>query len=258
MAIRFGNALFEPLWRREWIQDVQITIAEELGVETRGDSTTASALRDMVQNHLLQLLCMVTMEPPASLSEDAIRDEKIKILKAPADHAAGGGGEDGARAVPGRGRRRPARAGLPGRARHRAGQPHRDLRRHQGRNRQLALGRRAVLPAHRQAHAGARGRDRDPLPRRAPCDLPAPAGPVAAEPAGDPAAAGGEHPAVLPRQAARRYRDADPDLARPRPRQLLLRAAPAPTSACCWTSSAAAWDCSCGATSRCRPGAGSS
>ena len=82
MAIRFGNALFEPLWRREWIQDVQITIAEELGVETRGDSTTASALRDMVQNHLLQLLCMVTMEPPASLSEDAIRDEKIKILKA--------------------------------------------------------------------------------------------------------------------------------------------------------------------------------
>ena len=83
MAIRFGNALFEPLWRRECIQDVQITIAEELGVETRGDFyDRIGALRDMVQNHLLQLLCMVTMEPPASLSEDAIRDEKIKILKA--------------------------------------------------------------------------------------------------------------------------------------------------------------------------------
>lgn len=83
MAIRFGNALFEPLWRREWIKDVQITIAEQLGVEKRGDFYDGvGALRDMVQNHLLQLLCIVAMEPPSSLSQDAIRDEKLKILKA--------------------------------------------------------------------------------------------------------------------------------------------------------------------------------
>jgi glucose-6-phosphate 1-dehydrogenase len=82
MAIRFGNALFEPLWRREWIDNVQITISEELGVEGRGDFYDhTGALRDMLQNHLLQLLCIVAMEPPASLAEDAIRDEKLKVLK---------------------------------------------------------------------------------------------------------------------------------------------------------------------------------
>lgn len=82
MAIRFGNTLFEPLWRREWIDNVQITIAESLGVEERGEFyDKTGALRDMLQNHLLQLLCIVAMEPPASLSEDAVRDEKLKVLK---------------------------------------------------------------------------------------------------------------------------------------------------------------------------------
>ena len=81
-ALRFGNSLFEPLWRRENIANIQITIAEEIGIEKRGafyDST--GALRDMVQNHALQLLCAVAMEPPINAHADAIRDEKLKVLR---------------------------------------------------------------------------------------------------------------------------------------------------------------------------------
>jgi glucose-6-phosphate 1-dehydrogenase len=82
LALRFGNILFEPLWRREWISDVQITIAEELGVGNRmGYYETAGALRDMMQNHLLQLLCIVAMEPPMAATPDAVRDEKLKVLR---------------------------------------------------------------------------------------------------------------------------------------------------------------------------------
>jgi glucose-6-phosphate 1-dehydrogenase len=83
MALRFGNMLFEPLWRRGRIQHVQITVAEEIGVERRAqfyDQT--GALRDMVQNHLLQLLCIIAMEPPATSDPDAMRDEKVKVLRA--------------------------------------------------------------------------------------------------------------------------------------------------------------------------------
>lgn len=82
LALRFGNVLFEPLWRREWISDVQITIAEELGVGHRmGYYENSGALRDMLQNHLLQLLCIVAMEPPLSVTPDAVRDEKLKVLR---------------------------------------------------------------------------------------------------------------------------------------------------------------------------------
>ena len=81
-AMRFGNALFEPLWRREHIANIQISIAEDLGVESRGSFyENTGALRDMVQNHALQLLCAIGMEPPINSHADAIRDEKLKVLR---------------------------------------------------------------------------------------------------------------------------------------------------------------------------------
>ncbi|MFG5776128.1 glucose-6-phosphate dehydrogenase [Comamonas sp. J-3] len=82
LALRFGNTIFEPLWRRENIASIEISMSEQLGVEKRGEFyDTTGALRDMVQNHALQLLCAIGMEPPISADADAIRNEKLKVLQ---------------------------------------------------------------------------------------------------------------------------------------------------------------------------------
>jgi len=117
MVLRFANSLFEHLWNERYIDHVQITAGEQLGIENRaGYYEGAGALRDMVQNHLLQLLCLIAMEPPTDLSADSIRDEKVKVLRFSApDGRSGRGSKRGPGSVRCRLDQRESGCWLPGR-----------------------------------------------------------------------------------------------------------------------------------------------
>ena len=83
LALRFANSIFQPIWNRTWVDHGQITVAETLGVERRGSFyENAGATRDILQNHVLQVLALALMEPPASFAAEAVRNEKVKLLEA--------------------------------------------------------------------------------------------------------------------------------------------------------------------------------